>query len=63
VRPAAFSRQRSPACVCSQSIEIYPTAATYSNRAMVYIKLGKFSMAEADCDKVLVASVRAEPCV
>jgi len=37
----------------SQSIDIFPTAATYSNRAMVYIKLGKFSMAEADCDKVL----------
>ncbi len=51
--PPAYSHAR--AFTCSQSIDIHPTAATYSNRAMVYIKLQKFTMAEADCDKVPLA--------
>lgn len=37
----------------TRSIEIHPTPATYSNRAMVYLKMGKFSLAETDADKVL----------
>jgi tetratricopeptide (TPR) repeat protein len=37
----------------TQSIATHPTAVAYANRAMAYLKLGKYSEAEADCTAAL----------